>query len=83
MSLPPESSSTLVNPTYFLDCACTRERGRGKGEEKYVWQNSPCVPSVEYGSAIWDCNRSQASALESIILGGAKCSFKLDQGHLV
>ena len=37
-------------------------------------------PSLEYGSEIWDCNKSQARALESIILGGAKkilgCSSK-------
>ena len=37
-------------------------------------------PSLEYGSEIWDCNISQARALESIILGGAKkilgCSSK-------
>ena len=26
-------------------------------------------PSLEYGSEIWDCNKSQARALESIILG--------------
>ena len=29
-------------------------------------------PSIEYGSAVWDCNKNQASALEAIILGGAK-----------
>ena len=38
-------------------------------------------PSLEYGSEIWDCNKSQARALESIILGGAKkilgCSSKM------
>ena len=37
-------------------------------------------PSLGYGSKIWDCNKSQARALESIILGGAKkilgCSSK-------
>ena len=39
-------------------------------------------PTLEYGSAIWDCNtcKSQARALESILLGGAKkivgCSSK-------
>ena len=37
-------------------------------------------PSIEYGSAVWDCNKDQASALEAIILGGAKkilgCSSK-------
>ena len=37
-------------------------------------------PSIEYGSAVWDCNKNQASALEAIILGGAKkilgCSSK-------
>ena len=36
--------------------------------------------SIEYGSAVWDCNKNQASALEAIILGGAKkilgCSSK-------
>ena len=30
--------------------------------------------SIEYGSAVWDCNKNQASALETIILGG--CSSK-------
>ena len=38
-------------------------------------------PSLEYGSEIWDCNKSQAKALESILLGGAKkvlgCSSKM------
>ena len=38
-------------------------------------------PSLEYGSDIWDCNKSQARALESIPLGGAKkilgCSSKM------
>ena len=37
-------------------------------------------PSLQYASEIWDCNKSQARALESIILGGAKkilgCSSK-------
>ena len=37
-------------------------------------------PSIEYGSAVWDCNKDQASALEAIVLGGAKkilgCSSK-------
>ena len=37
-------------------------------------------PGLEYGSEIWDCNKSQARALGSIILGGAKkilgCSSK-------
>ena len=37
-------------------------------------------PGIEYGSAVWDCNKNQASALEAIILGGAKkilgCSSK-------
>ena len=26
-------------------------------------------PSIEYGSEVWKCNKSQASALESILLG--------------
>ena len=29
-------------------------------------------PSIEYGSAVLDCNKNQASSLEDIILGGAK-----------
>ena len=29
-------------------------------------------PSIEYGSEVWKCNKSQASALESILLGGSK-----------
>ena len=37
-------------------------------------------PCLQYGSEIWDCNKSQTRALESIILGGAKkilgCSSK-------
>ena len=37
-------------------------------------------PSLEYGSEIWDCNKFQARALESILLGGEKkilrCSSK-------
>ena len=37
-------------------------------------------PSLDYGSEIWDCNKSQAGALESILLWGAKkilgCSSK-------
>ena len=38
------------------------------------------LASVEYGSAVWDCNKNQARALEAIVLGGAKkilgCSSK-------
>ena len=37
-------------------------------------------PSIEYGSEVWECNKSQARSLESIILDGAKrilgCSSK-------
>ena len=29
-------------------------------------------PSLEYGSEVWKCNTSQAGALESVLLGGAK-----------
>ena len=32
-------------------------------------------PIIEYGSEVWKCNKSQASALESILLGGAKKIF--------
>ena len=28
--------------------------------------------SLEYGNEVWECNKGQANALESIILGGAK-----------
>ena len=38
-------------------------------------------PSLEYGSDIWNCNKSQVRALESIILVGARkileCSSKM------
>ena len=33
-------------------------------------------PSIEYSGDVWKCNKSQASALESILLGGAGCSSK-------
>ena len=37
-------------------------------------------PSLEYGSEVWESNKSQAASLESIMLGGAKrvlgCSSK-------
>ena len=37
-------------------------------------------PSIEYGSEVWDGNKSQAGSLESITLDGAKrilgCSSK-------
>ena len=33
---------------------------------------SVAQPSIAYGSAVWDSNKNQASALEAIILGGAK-----------
>ena len=29
-------------------------------------------PSIEYGSEVWEGNKSQAGSLESIILDGAK-----------
>ena len=29
-------------------------------------------PSIEYGSEVWKCNKTQARALESILLGRAK-----------
>ena len=32
------------------------------------------LTSAEYGSAVWDC-KNQVSALEAIILGGAKKTF--------
>ena len=37
-------------------------------------------PSLEYGSELWEGNKSQAAALESVLLGGGKrilgCSSK-------
>ena len=29
-------------------------------------------PSLEYGSEVWESNKGQTNALESIVLGGAK-----------
>ena len=40
-------------------------------------------PSLEYGSEVWEGDKSQAASLESIVLGGAKrvlgCSSKISQ----
>ena len=33
-------------------------------------------PSLEYGSEIWKCTKSQGSTLECILLGGAKKIFR-------
>ena len=37
-------------------------------------------PTLEYGSEVWEANKTQAAALESVMLGGAKhilgCSSK-------
>ena len=37
-------------------------------------------PALEYGSEVWEANKAQSAALESIVLGGAKqivgCSSK-------
>ena len=30
-------------------------------------------PTLEYGSEVWEANDSQATVLESVMLGGAKC----------
>ena len=30
-------------------------------------------PTLEYGSEVWEVNKAQAGALESVVLGGAKC----------
>ena len=41
---------------------------------------SVIIPSIEYGSEVWEGNKSQAASLESIILDGTKrilgCSSK-------
>ena len=38
------------------------------------------IPSIEYGSEVWESNMGQSNALESVVLGGAKkilgCSSK-------
>ena len=31
-------------------------------------------PTLEYGSEVWEANKSQAAALESVVLGGEKRS---------
>ena len=38
-------------------------------------------PSIEYGSEVWKCNKSQASALESILLGGGQ-KIRILDAHL-
>ena len=30
-------------------------------------------PTLEYGSEVWEANKTQAAVLESVMLGGAKC----------
>ena len=46
-----------------------------------LWLFSAIRPSIEYGGEIWEGNKGQVAALESIILGGAEkilgCSSKL------
>ena len=32
-------------------------------------------PSIEYGSEVWESNKSQTNALESVVLGEAKKSL--------
>ena len=32
-------------------------------------------PSLEYGSAVWESNKGQTNALESVVFGGAKKSL--------
>ena len=34
---------------------------------------SVVIPTPEYGSEVWEGNKNQAAALESVLLGGAKC----------
>ena len=29
-------------------------------------------PTLEYGSEVWESNKAQAAALESVVIGGAK-----------
>ena len=41
-------------------------------------------PTLEYGSEVWEANKAQAAALESVVLGGAKrilgCSSRTCNG---
>ena len=32
-------------------------------------------PTLEFGSEVWEANKAQAAALESVVLGGAKRIF--------
>ena len=32
-------------------------------------------PTLEFGSEVWEANKAQAAALESVVLGGAKHIF--------
>ena len=32
-------------------------------------------PTLEYGSEVWEANKAQAAALESVVLGAAKRNF--------
>ena len=36
---------------------------------------SALCPSLEYGSEVWEGNKSQAASLESIMLEAAKCAL--------
>ena len=33
-------------------------------------------PTLEYGSEVWEGNKAQAAALESVMIGGAKCILR-------
>ena len=35
-------------------------------------------PTLEYGSDVWEGNKAQAAALESVMIGGAKRILGLD-----
>ena len=33
------------------------------------------MPTLEYGSEVWEANKAEAAALKSVVLEGAKCTF--------
>ena len=37
-------------------------------------------PTLEYGSEVWEANKAQAGALESVVLGGANVFLVVCQG---
>ena len=40
-------------------------------------------PTLEYGSEVWEGNKAQAAALESVMIGGAKRTLDVRQGPVM